>query len=96
MTLKREKKPFLKSRIFGSPNYRIFPKGLTQALAFFDQKRELTPLEKCDFKDFETFRFYSQKRFHFSLQKLVSTISSFFLSRTLLTRTSHLILSENK
>ena len=70
MTLKREKKPFLTmiSRIFRSPNYPIFPKGLTQALAFFNQKHELTPLEKCDFKDFETFRFYSQKRFHFSLQ----------------------------
>ena len=37
-------------------------------LAFFDQKHELTPLKKCDFKDFEAFRFYTQKRFHFSLQ----------------------------
>ena len=53
---------------FSKSHYRIFPKGLTQGLAFFDQKHELTPLEKCDFKDFETFRFYSQKRFHFSLQ----------------------------
>ena len=32
-------------------------------MAFFDQKHELTPLEKCDFKDFETFSFYSQKGF---------------------------------
>ena len=46
----------------------FFQRGLTQALAFFDEKHELTPLEKCDFKDFETFRFYSQKRFHFSQQ----------------------------
>ena len=67
MTLKREKKPFLTmiSRIFRSPNYPIFPKGLTQALAFFDQKRELTPLEKCDFKDFETFRFIVKRVFIF-------------------------------
>ena len=37
-------------------------------LAFFYQKHELTPIEKCDFRDVVTFRFYSQKRFHFSPQ----------------------------
>ena len=42
--------------------------ALTQALAFFDQKHGVTPSEKWDFKDFETFCFCSQKRFHFSLQ----------------------------
>ena len=70
MTLKREKKPFLtmKNTIFQTPNYPIFPKVITQAMAFSDQKHGSTPLEKYDFKDFSTFSFYSQKRFHFSLQ----------------------------
>ena len=51
-------------------------------LAFFDQKHGLTPLEKCDFWDFE--------RLNFLWPKKVS-----FLSRTLLNIISSLILIEN-
>ena len=49
---------------------------------FFDQKHGLTPLEKCDFWDFE--------RLNFLWPKKVS-----FLSRTLLNIISGLILTEN-
>ena len=52
-------------------------------LAFFDQKHGLTPLEKCDFWDFE--------RLNFLWPKKVS-----FLSRTLLNIISSLILTKNK
>ena len=46
MTLKREKKPFWTIKTtFQSPNYHIFPKGLTQAMAFFDEKHGLTRLQ---------------------------------------------------
>ena len=31
-------------------------------LAFFNQKNGLTPLEKCDFWDFQNFFFYSNKK----------------------------------
>ena len=47
--------------------------------AFFDQKHGITPLEKCDFWDFEKFSFYSRKKFFFFFYtKLVSNISSPF------------------
>ena len=36
MTFKREKRPFQ------NPNYHFFPKGLTQAMAFFNKKHGLT------------------------------------------------------
>ena len=52
---------------------------------FFDQKHGLTPLEKCDFWDFERL-----KRLNFLWPKKVS-----FLSRTLLNIISSLILTEN-
>ena len=49
MTLKREKKPFLTIKaeffFFGGGGERRGG-GLTQALAFFDQKHGVTPLEK--------------------------------------------------
>ena len=41
---------------------------MMKIIAFFYQKHGLTPLEKCDFKNFETISFYSQKRFLFYLQ----------------------------
>ena len=34
-----------KNRTFQSPNYHIFPKGLTQAMAFFNEKHGLTRLQ---------------------------------------------------
>ena len=43
-------------------------KQIKLKLAFFDQKHGLTSLEKCDFNDFETIRFYSQNKFLFYLQ----------------------------
>ena len=45
MTLKREKKPFLiiKAEFVGGGGRG---EGSTQALAFFDQKHGVTPLEK--------------------------------------------------
>ena len=49
--------------------------------AFFDQKHGLTPFEKCDYKDFETFSFYSQKRFFFSTNSL-SIFLDLFLPET--------------
>ena len=52
-------------------------------ITFFDQKHELTPLEKCDFWDFT--------RLNFLWPKKVS-----FLSRTLLNIISSPILRENK
>ena len=56
---------------------------MKKKITFFDQKRGLTPLEKCDFWDFE--------RLNFLWPKKVS-----FLSRTLLNIISSLILRENK
>ena len=35
-------------RMLKSPENRIFPVGLTEALAFFDQNHGLTPFEKWD------------------------------------------------
>ena len=63
MTLKREKKPFLtmKNRTFQSLNYHIFPKGLTQALPFFNKKHALTCLQRSDFGAFEILNFLTQK-----------------------------------
>ena len=46
----------------------IFSEKIMKKIPFFDQKHGLTPLEKCDFNDFETISFYSQKRFLFYLQ----------------------------
>ena len=43
-------------------------KKIMKRIAFFDQKHGLTPLEKCDFNDFETISFDNQKRFLFYLQ----------------------------
>ena len=34
-----------KNRTFQSPSYHIFPKGLTQAMAFFNKKHGLTRLQ---------------------------------------------------
>ena len=56
---------------------------MKKKITFFDQKRGLTPLEKCDFWDFE--------RLNFLWPKKVS-----FLPRTLLNIISSLILRENK
>ena len=72
MTLKREKKPFLtiKNRIFQSLKYRIFPKGLTQALAFFNKKHALTCLQRSDFGDFE------KKHDSFLTRTLINIISN--------------------
>ena len=40
-----------------------------EKLAFFDQKHGLTPLEKCDFWDFERLNFFNgYKRFLFYLE----------------------------
>ena len=49
-------------------------------IAFFYQKHGLTPLEKCDFKNFETISFYSQKRFLFYSTNSVSTVSGLDLT----------------
>ena len=46
----------------------MFSEKIMKKIPFFDQKHGLTPLEKCDFNDFETISFYSQKRFLFYLQ----------------------------
>ena len=46
MTLKREKKPFDHKAEFLGGGERGGGGGLTQALAFFDQKHGVTPLEK--------------------------------------------------
>ena len=55
---------------------------MKKKITVFEQKHGLTPLEKCDFWDFE--------RLKFLLPKKVS-----FLSRTLLNIISRLILTEN-
>ena len=78
MTLKREKKPFLtiKNRTFRCPNYHIFPKGLTQALAFFNKKHALTCLQRSDFWDFEILNFSTQKQDSFLSRTLINIISN--------------------
>ena len=43
-------------------------KKIKKRITFFDQKHGLTPLEKCDFNDFETISFDNQNRFLFYLQ----------------------------
>ena len=76
MTLKREKKPFLtiKNRTFQSLNYHIFPKGLTQALAFFNKKHAC--LQRSDFGDFEILNFLTQKHDSFLSKTLINIISN--------------------
>ena len=78
MTLKREKKPFLtiKNRTFQSLNYHIFPKGLTQALAFFNKKHALTCFQKSDFWDFEILNFLTQKQDSFLSKTLLNIFSN--------------------
>ena len=61
----------------------ILRENQEEKFTFFDQKHGLTPLEKCDFWDFERLKFLWPKK--------VS-----FLSRTLLNIISSLILRENK
>ena len=56
---------------------------MKKKITVFEQKHGLTPLEKCDFWDFE--------RLKFLLPEKVS-----FLSRTVLNIISSLILTENK
>ena len=76
MTLKREKKPFLtiKNRTFQSLKYHIFPKGLTQALAFFNKKH--ASLQRSDFGDFEILNFLTQKHDSFLSKTLINIISN--------------------
>ena len=76
MTLKREKKPFLtiKNRTFQSLKYHIFPKGLTQALAFFNKKHAC--LQRGDFGDFEILNFLTQKHDSFLSKTLINIISN--------------------
>ena len=78
MTLKREKKPFLtiKNGTFQSLNYHFFPKGLTQALAFFNKKHALTCFQKSDFWDFEILNFLTQKQDSFLSRTLINIISN--------------------
>ena len=40
-------------------------KQIKEKITFFVQKHGVTPLEKCDFWDYEKFCFYSLKRFLF-------------------------------
>ena len=76
MTSKREKKPFLtiKNRTFQSLKYHIFPKGLTQALAFFNKKHAC--LQRSDFGDFEILNFLTQKHDSFLSKTLINIISN--------------------
>ena len=76
MTLKREKKPFMtkKTRTFQSLKYHIFPKGLTQALAFFNKKHAC--LQRSDFGDFEILNFLTQKHDSFLSKTLINIISN--------------------
>ena len=78
MTLKTEKKPFLaiKNGTFQSLNYHIFPKGLTQALAFFNKKHALTCFQRSDFWDFEILNFLTQKQDSFLSRTLINIISN--------------------
>ena len=78
MTLKREKKPFMtiKNRTFQSLKYHIFPKGLTQTLAFFNKKHALTCLQRSDFGDFEILNFLAQKHDSFLTRTLINIISN--------------------
>ena len=59
---------FLSRTLLTLTSSLIFSEKKKEKIPFFDQKQGLTPLEKCDFRDFETFSFYNQKRFLFHLQ----------------------------
>ena len=50
-------------------------------IAFFNQKRGLTPLKKYHFWDFEKFRFYTQKTVSFLSRTLLNLISSLVLTK---------------
>ena len=47
---------------------------------FFDQKHGLTPLEKCDFWDFERLHFLGPKKFSFLSCTLFNIISGLILT----------------
>ena len=47
---------------------------------FFDQKHGLTPLEKCDFWDFERLNFLWPKKVSFHSRTLLNIISSLILT----------------
>ena len=51
-------------------------------MAFFDQKHGLTPLEKCNFLDFEKFFFLMPEKVSFSPAKSESIISSLILIKS--------------
>ena len=52
-----------------------------EKLAFFDEKHGLTPLEKCDFWEFEKFCFHSQKKVPVLFKILLNLILTLILSK---------------
>ena len=51
-------------------------------IAFFNQKRGLTPLKKCNFGTFKTFCFYCQKNVSCFSTKLLTIFSSLILTKS--------------
>ena len=78
-----KKVSFLSKTLLNIISSLILTENNNKKITFSDQKHGLTPLEKCDFGDFEILNFLSPK-----------TVS--FLSRTLLNIISSHILTENK
>ena len=59
---------FLSRTLLTLTSSLIFSEKKKEKIPFFDQKQGLTPLEKCDFRDFETVSFNNQERFLIHLQ----------------------------
>ena len=53
---------------------------MKKKITFFDQKRGLTPLEKCDVWDFERVKFLWAKKVSFLSSRLLNIISSLILT----------------
>ena len=65
-----------KKQNFSKSKYHIFPKGLTQALAFFNKKHALSCLQRSDFGAFEILTFLTQKHDSFLSRTLINIISN--------------------
>jgi len=59
----------------------ILTKNKERRNTFFDQNHGLTPLEKCDFWDFERLKFLWPKKVSFLSRTLLNIISSLILSK---------------
>ena len=73
---------FLSKTLLNIISSLILRENQEEKFTFFDQKHGLTPLEKCDFWDFERLNFLWPKKVSFLSRTLLNIISSLILRKT--------------